>query len=71
MEGLTKEYFDEKLSTLTDDITDIKQTMSTKQYLDGRLDAQTNELKAYTDEKQAELAGMIERTINVTSRVDG
>ena len=55
---ITKEYFDEQIGKL-----------ATRQYLDERLDAQTKELKAYADEKQAELAGMIERTINVTSRV--
>ena len=55
---ITKEYFDEQIRKLV-----------TRQYLDERLDAQTNELKAYADEKQSELAGMIERAINVTSRV--
>jgi hypothetical protein len=58
MEGLTKEYFDEQIGKL-----------ATKADLDERLVAQTKELKRYTDEKQAELAEMIERTINVTSRV--
>ena len=52
---ITKEYFDEQLSKL-----------ATK----NDLAAQTKELKAYADEKQAELAEMIERTINVTSRVE-
>jgi hypothetical protein len=56
---ITKEYFDEQLAKL-----------ATKADLDERLAAQTKELKAYADEKQADLAGMIERTINVTSRVD-
>jgi len=56
---ITKEYFDEQIGKL-----------ATRQYLDEKLDAQTKELKAYADEKQAELAGMIERTINVTSRVE-
>jgi hypothetical protein len=43
---------------------------SADEYLDERLQAQTTELKAYADEKQAELAGMIERTTNVASRVE-
>jgi hypothetical protein len=55
MEGITKEYFDDLIAQL-----------ATKD----DLTRQTAELKAYADDKQTELAGMIERTINVSARVE-
>jgi dynactin complex subunit len=67
MEGISKEYFDEHMSALTRNISAIKETMTTKD------DLQKTEarLKDHAKELQAELAGMIERTINVSGRVEG
>lgn len=55
MEGITKEYFDEQMSTLVAKIDGLDRIF------DERLTAQTGELKAYTNARFEELAGMVQR----------
>jgi hypothetical protein len=64
MEGITKEYFDEHMSALTMHVNALKETMASKDDLKNL--ATKNDLH----EAVAELAGIIERTINVSGRVE-
>jgi hypothetical protein len=54
MAELTKEYFDQVISGLATKVD---------------LENQTNNLKAHAEHLQSELAGMIERSVNVSERV--
>lgn len=67
MSDLTKEYFDQKLSTLV-----------TKEDLETQLKRQTQELKAYTNEQVESLAAMVakgfaemEKRLDLRTEVEG
>jgi hypothetical protein len=80
---ITKEYFDERMSALTTDVkaataglAAVKEAMATKDDLraaeeraNENLAAMETRLKAHAEGLQADLAGMIERTVNVSDRV--
>jgi maltodextrin utilization protein YvdJ len=68
MAELTTEYLDKKLA---------EQTQALTSYVDAKIVGveekiveQTKDLKAHAESLQAELAGMIERSVNVSQRVE-
>ena len=68
MAELTTEYLDKKLA---------EQTQALTSYVDAKIAGveekiveQTKDLKAHAESLQAELAGMIERSVNVSQRVE-
>ena len=68
MAELTTEYLDKKLA---------EQTQVLTSYVDAKIAGveekiveQTKDLKAHAESLQAELAGMIERSVNVSQRVE-